>query len=115
MDLEKLRELTYENTREYAGDLFQIRFENAPPVDLKLEEVALMIEKHVNPRMQRDTFAWRLRGRDGLVRRLRGTQQPRLAQGVYAFHHEKFDGPLVIFIVPIGASADGVLYEAIFT
>ena len=104
MDLSKLSELTYENTREFAGDVFQIRFEDGT-LDLKLEEVEVLIEKHVNPRMARDTFALRFRG----------PQQPMLPQGTYAFHHEKLGGPLPIFIVPMSTSAAGVLYEAIFT
>ena len=104
MDTTKLRELTYENTRELAGEVFQIRFTDGT-LDVKLEEVEVLIEKHVNPRMTRDTFALRFRG----------PQQPMLPQGTYAFHHEKLGGPLPMFIVPMSTSAVGVLYEAIFT
>ena len=43
----------------------------------------------------------------------RGPAQPLLPQGTYEFDHPRL-GPLAIFIVPIGAESDGVLYQAIF-
>jgi hypothetical protein len=105
METERLRELTHENTREFTGDTFQIRFQDGPPIDLTLEEVEVLVEKHVNPRMERDMFAMRFRG----------PREPLLAQGVYAFHHDKMGGPLPIFIVPLSTADIGALYEAVFT
>ena len=105
MEIEKLRELTHENTRQYVGDTFQIRFEDGQSVDLKLEEVTVLVEKHVQQRLRRDQFAWRFSG----------PQQPMLPQGTYAFHHPTLGGPLPIFIVPTWTSESGCEYEAVFT
>jgi hypothetical protein len=103
MTMDVLRSLTYELVRQYVGDTFQIRIEGGPTIDLKLEEVILLMEKHLNPRMKRDAFAMHFRG----------PSEPRLGQSTFPIHHEKLGGPLHIFLVPIGASA-GFLYEAIF-
>jgi hypothetical protein len=44
----------------------------------------------------------------------RGPLSPRLSQGTYAFVHPQ-RGALSIFIVPVGADAEGTLYEAVFS
>jgi hypothetical protein len=43
----------------------------------------------------------------------RGPRTPQLAQGMYEFAHDAI-GAFALFIVPIGADAESVRYEAIF-
>jgi hypothetical protein len=43
----------------------------------------------------------------------RGPLAPQLAQGTYEFAHDAI-GAFALFIVPVGADAEGVRYEAIF-
>jgi hypothetical protein len=45
---------------------------------------------------------------------LRGPAHPLLPQGMYDFEHP-LHGVISIFIVPVGADADGVTYEAVFS
>ena len=44
----------------------------------------------------------------------RGPSEPILPQSIYRLEHDEV-GPLEIFIVPVGRTAAGVDYEAIFT
>ncbi len=43
----------------------------------------------------------------------RGPQAPQLEQGIYDFTHGEI-GAFALFIVPIGATPDGIRYEAVF-
>jgi hypothetical protein len=45
----------------------------------------------------------------------RGPEQPCLSQGIYTLEHSAFSDPLEIFLVPVGVSAEGHEYEAVFT
>ncbi|MFP5246639.1 MAG: DUF6916 family protein [Thermoanaerobaculia bacterium] len=98
-----LRDLTHENTKQYTGDTFHVPFDNGMTIDLVLEEVVVMMEKHLNPRMKRDAFSWRFRG----------PLDFRLPQNTYNMTHDKL-GELRVFIVPIGVVPEGALYEALF-
>jgi hypothetical protein len=98
-----LTQLTYENTRQYIGETFVIRIPDGREISLVVEDTAVLMEKHLNPRMARDSFAWYLRGPADFL----------LPQGLYALENEKI-GTLGIFIVPVGRDTPGVLYEAIF-
>lgn len=42
-----------------------------------------------------------------------GPRAPQLTQGTYEFAHDTI-GAFALFIVPIGADADGIRYEAVF-
>ena len=53
-------------------------------------------------------------GREPFSLLFRGPSSPRLAQAMHDFEHPRH-GTLAIFIVPVGADADGILYEAIFS
>ena len=44
----------------------------------------------------------------------RGPMEPILQQQIYRLESEGFDGPLDLFLVPIGPDASGMRYEAIF-
>lgn len=98
-----LQDLTYENTNQYTGDTFTLTFDNGLVIDLVLEEVKVIMEKHLQPRMKRDAFAWYFRG----------PRTPQLPQNTYTMTHEKL-GELRIFLVPLSAPEQGVEYEALF-
>ena len=98
-----LQDLTHENTKQYIGDTFRLTFDNGLIIDLVLEEVVVMMEKHLNPRMTRDTFAWHFRG----------PRQPMLPQNTYNITHDGL-GQLRLFIVPLSAPDEGAQYEALF-
>lgn len=102
-DTDILHSFTYEQLKEYTGQRFEVRFTDGS-VDLQLEEVTLLMEKHVDSRMHRDAFALHFRGARELM----------LGQGTYAIWHETLGGPLPIFLVPLTPDAHGSLYEAIF-
>ncbi len=99
-----LRSLTYETARTYVGQNFQIRFEDGPTIDLTLEDVELLMEKHINQRMKRDSFSLLFRG----------PLDPQLRQSTYPIYHEQLGGPLDIFLVPLSRGEKGCLYEAVF-
>ena len=98
-----VRSLTYETARTYIGQTFQIRFDDGSTLDLNLEHVELLIEKHINPRMKRDAFSMQFRG----------PAQPALGQSIYSVDHPEL-GAIKIFLVPVSRGADGYLYEAVF-
>lgn len=52
-------------------------------------------------------------GREPFSLTFLGPTQPLLPQAMYEFEHPRH-GRLAIFIVPIGAGAEGVTYEAVF-
>lgn len=97
--------LTHDVARQYVGDTFWIRVENGPTIELRLEEVVLLMEKHVNPRMKRDSFSLQFRGPSSIP----------LRQGTFPLYHDKLGGPIELFLVPIGQETTGFLYEAVFT
>jgi len=43
----------------------------------------------------------------------RGPMEPSLSQQTYAVIHDKL-GPMDLFIVPVGRTAEGLAYEAVF-
>jgi hypothetical protein len=98
-----LHELTHENTKDYIGSTFQIRFSDGS-IDLTLERVDLIREKHVHPKMKRDAFALTFRG----------PRNPVLRQHIYPLFHEKFEEPLQLFLVPMAIEEQGAVYEAVF-
>ena len=98
-----VRSLTYEQAQTYVGQKFQIRFEDGSTMDLILEHVELLMEKHINQRMKRDAFSMQFRG----------PMEPALRQSIYPLHHEEL-GPLTIFLGPLSRGASGYLYEAVF-
>jgi hypothetical protein len=98
-----VRSFTYQQLKEYTGQRFEVRFEDGS-LDLTLETVSLLMEKHVSPQMHRDAFSLHFRGPRELM----------LKQGTYAIWHETLGGPLPIFIVPLAPDSRGYIYEAIF-
>lgn len=84
------------------GGLFTISFTDAR-FDLLLRE-AKALEHHASPIHTRPPFSLLFVCPDRRI----------LDQGVYAIEHERL-GMLEIFLVPVGADADGVHYQAVFT
>jgi hypothetical protein len=52
-------------------------------------------------------------GRQPFSLKFRGPVQPLLPQSMYSFEHPAH-GTLDIFIVPVAADRDGLMYEAVF-
>ena len=98
-----LSEMTHENSQQYIGDTFRIEFTDGNVMELKLERVDLLMEKHAHPKMKRDAFS--------LI--FRGPRDPMLKQHIFPLQHEKL-GVLQVFLVPIAMEEPGVVYEAVF-
>lgn len=99
-----LKELTHQNTQDFIGRMFQIRFSDGNIIDLKLERIDLLMEKHISPKMKRDAFSMIFRGPREVI----------LRQHTYALYSETLDEPLVVFLVPIAVEEEGIVYEAVF-
>jgi hypothetical protein len=76
---------------------------DGPLLDLVLVEARNLSPRPGDPGPRRDPFSLMFLG----------PTAPVLPQRIYALENEAF-GRLEIFLVPIGADADGVKYEAIF-
>jgi hypothetical protein len=101
----KLNEFTAENVRPHIGTKFHTRIDDQP-LDLVLEKVNVVLEKHISPHMKRDSF--------NLL--FSGPQNVHIKQGAYDMTHDELGGPWAIFIVPIARYDDGRFqFEAIFT
>ena len=101
-----LRDLTAENTQPLVGTKFRLEFADGQSLELTLERVEVLLEKHVNKRMKRDAFGLYFAGPPGIY----------IPQGMYTTHHEALDGAMPIFYVPIAKRDDGGFnYEAVFT
>jgi hypothetical protein len=83
------------------GDVFRLRFDNAPSIDLELTSVE---EYGSNPGADRPA---------PFSLFFLGPQEPLLPQRIYAFEHDDL-GALEIFIVPIAQDESGTRYEAVF-
>ncbi|HEX2061904.1 MAG TPA: hypothetical protein VHK90_14280, partial [Thermoanaerobaculia bacterium] len=73
--------------------------------DLLLEEVQVVLEKHVSPRLRRDSFSLFFVGPPNAY----------LRQSTYQVAHDVLGGPWLLFLVPVGRRNDTFLYEAAFT
>jgi hypothetical protein len=100
-----LRELTAETMRPFVGDRFTIRFADGNSSELTLDDVTVVLEKHVSPRLTRDSFALYFSGPKDVL----------FTQGTYTLNHPTM-GDLTIFIVPKRRLDNGTYeFEAIFT
>ena len=95
--------LTLESFSGLAGQTFRLTPENGPAMDLVLKEARSLALKTAPPGPTREPFSLLFVG----------PKAPVLPQRIYALEHETL-GRLEIFLVPTGAGADGVQYEAIF-
>lgn len=100
-----LSELTAENMRPLIGDRFTIDLDGGITFDMILDDVTVVLEKHVSPRLKRDSFALYFSGPKDML----------LSQGTYAVTHPTL-GKLTIFLVPKRQLDNGTFeIEAIFT
>lgn len=100
-----LSEFTAENLSPHVGSTFKVDV-NGQTFDLELTEVKVLMEKHISPRMKRDSFSLFFLAPENF----------NIRQGPYPMTHEKLGGPWAIFIVPIGRKDSNRLeYEAVFT
>lgn len=95
--------LTADQARELVGDVFRLHLEGRT-LEFKLFEVVVVTEKHVDPRMNRDAFAMHFLG----------PRDVQMLQATVPLRHDEH-GIVEIFMVPIGVTAEGYLYEAVFS
>ncbi len=102
--------LTGANFSQYIDQTFSIVFDDHEPIPLLLKEVHMTklspidVRNQYSPEERRPPFSLILRGPAAIL----------LPQRLYRFEHGEM-GQFDIFIVPVGANADGVTYEAVFT
>jgi len=97
-----LETLTYDQMRELVGTRFSIDLDGQL-CELVLTNAAKVMESEA-ARLARNPFSLHFTG----------PAEPFLPQRTYPMHHEKL-GTLEIFLVPIGRTAGGFTYEAVFT
>jgi len=97
-----LDKLTYDAMREFVGTPFTIDL-GERSCELVLTHAAKVMESEA-ARLARNPFSLHFTG----------PAEPFLPQHTYPMHHEKL-GTLEIFLVPIGRTAGGFTYEAVFT
>jgi hypothetical protein len=98
-----LDKLTVAMFAEQIGKTFRLEREAGPPLDLILAEARDLSIRSSQPATRREPFSLLFRG----------PARPILPQHIYALENEAL-GRLEIFLVPIGADAGAVEYEAIF-
>lgn len=91
--------------RPHTGSTFHVKTPDGQQHEFLLEEVKVVLEKHVSPRMQRDSFSLFFAGPEKVY----------LPQSTYDVSHDSLGGPWPIFIVPVGQRGGVFLYEAAFT
>lgn len=100
-----LSELTAENMRPFIGDRFTIALDGGTTFEMILDDVTVVLEKHVSPRLKRDSFALYFSGPKAML----------LKQGTYPVTHPTL-GEMTIFLVPKRQMDNGSFeIEAIFT
>ena len=101
--------LTYATFSERLGDAFQVRLGDTDTVAVELIEATSRSQPAPvgpgddAPRYRGDSFSIMFQGRADRL----------LAQGTYQFEHHQME-PFPLFIVPIGATDQGIRYEAVF-
>lgn len=99
-----LDQLTLETFRPLVGSAFRTEVTPQVTIDLTLTSVGKVMESEA-ARLKRNPFSLHFTG----------PRDPYLEQRIYRLSHPAFPEPLDIFIVPIGRTADGFSYEAVFT
>lgn len=97
------RLLCYDDFAGKTGEVFSIGDTDVPPIPLTLTE-AVRVKAHRGHAATREPFSLIFVARDPRV----------LPQRIYRLEHNDL-GELDIFLVPIGKTADGVSYQAMFT
>ncbi|HYK00574.1 MAG TPA: hypothetical protein VE974_02380 [Thermoanaerobaculia bacterium] len=100
-----LEDFTPDTVRPHVGTNFHATLDESRVVELLLEEVKVVHEKHVSPRMNRDSFSLYFVGPDNVY----------MPQSMYNLSHDDLGGPWPVFLVPVGQRGATFLYEAAFT
>lgn len=99
-----LEQLTFEKMQELRGTSFWVYPERDHKVQLRLVEVARVMESEA-ARLPRTPFSAYFLGPPSYA----------LKQGTFPMTHDRFPEPFFLFIVPVERTPDGLLYEAVFT
>ena len=105
-----LEQFTYSTFAPYLGSGFRVYLDLSRSVELRLAEATELISP------SRSTARGAETGSDGRSFSLTflGPRDPLIPQGSYRFCHDQI-GTFPLFIVPIGAGAAGVSYQAVFS
>ena len=95
--------LTVATFEPHLGDQFQMRFADAPAVDVTLVEASSLVTDN-DTRRRRAPFR--------LI--FKAPVEATPLQAIYALEHAQLE-PMQLFLVPIRADATGSYFEAIFT
>jgi hypothetical protein len=101
-----LDKLTVDDFKPAVGEAFALDLEGMEPLHLELLG-ARTIDPDA-PAVDDSGF------RSPFALDFRGPAEPLLPQRIYKLEHPR-TGPLEIFMVPVGRTADGTDYEVIFT
>ena len=96
------------------GSTFHIQFTDGV-IDLRLEEVTpLPAPRYLTSNGEVPVPESVLARRSPFTLSFRGPRNVQLPQRVYRMTQETFAEPLDVFIVPVGADAEGYQYQAVF-
>jgi hypothetical protein len=98
-----LDKFTVEQFQPLVGTSFFAAFPNGAKVELRLVSALKVMESEA-ARLARHPFSLYFAGPLSFM----------LKQGTYTIEHETFDGPVEIFLVPLGRDAQVYNYEAVF-
>lgn len=98
-------QFTTEAMTPLVGTTWRVVARDGQTFELTLLDVQKTLDKHIDPRLTRDSFSMSFRG----------PREPYLPQAMYDFHHDEIGGPHQIFIVPTSRDQAGYRYEAVFT
>ena len=102
-----LEQFTLDTFTPRVGEMFRVQVPGADPIGMVLESVTEIPVAGWRPdsvAQPRKPFSLLFLGPSHLI----------LPQAIYPFEHEAL-GVFEIFIVPVGKSANGVTYEAVFS
>ncbi|MFN8633976.1 MAG: hypothetical protein U0893_08990 [Chloroflexota bacterium] len=102
-----LEQFTLDTFTPRVGEIFRVQAPGADPIEMALESVAEIPVAGWRPddaARPRQPFSLLFLGPAHLI----------LPQAIYPFEHDAL-GIFEIFIVPVGKSANGVTYEAVFS
>ena len=99
----ELQDLTIDSFRPLVGSAFQLDAGEGRQVTLTLRSVDSLVERGM-----------RMGKREPFALNLTGPETPFIPQQILPLQHATL-GAVTIFVVPIGKTADGYEYEAVFT
>ena len=100
-----ISEFTTENMTPLVGTSWRLDAPNGQQYTIELVGVLKTVDKHIDPRFQRDTFSLQFIGPPDVL----------FPQATYPLSNDVVGGPHHIFIVPLAREPRGYRYEAIFT